>query len=382
MKRILPIVAALLVAQISWAAPTVEELRLEKAREAMPSVVDRWQDEVSLISSRWQKVMNYPQAKQVAVEAGNWLWQLSKADIQGKKDYDDRPAYWTRLQLTKILRCQQPDFQIGDLERSELLELFEEVSRGRHDLEYLTDAPLKILVTGFDPFLLDRNIEQGNPSGIAALLLDDQVIEYQGKRAEINTVIFPVRYEDFDQGEVEKLLAPFYALNSVDMVVTISQGRSDFDLERFPGRRRSSAAPCNLNHYSGGSADKPVISNVGRYSLLGPEFVEFSLPVELMTKAQGKYKVNDNHSVTALEKGGIQPDKLSELAGATAVQGGGGGYLSNEISYRSIRLRDMLGSSIPTGHIHTPILGESTPERAQPIIAQIKEMLQRALPAL
>ena len=45
---------------------------------------------------------------------------------------------------------------------------------------------------------------------------------------------------------------------------------------------------------------------------------------------------------------------LAALRGQTAVQGSGGGYLSNEISYRSIRLANELGVALPMGHIHTP----------------------------
>ncbi|MDM3870579.1 hypothetical protein QSV34_04345 [Porticoccus sp. W117] len=381
MKKLISAVAlSVTMPMICFAESTVEELRIEKARKVIPSVVDRWEKDLNGFKRMWSsQTSSYAGAKALAETIGDYLWTESKANMQ---DFDDRPLYWARLQAAEIFRIINPNFALSEKQRLELVEILENSSRGRHDLEYLTDAPLKILITGFDPFLLDRNIEQGNPSGIAALLLDDQVIEYQGRRAEINSVIFPVRFEDFDRGEVETLLAPFYALNSVDMVVTISQGRSDFDLERFPGRRRSSQAPDNLNKYIEGDKARPVISNVGRYGLQGPEFVEFSLPVKAMQQAKGKYQINDNHGVETLEKGEFDARTLNELAGSTAVQGGGGGYLSNEISYRSIRLRNMLGSQIPTGHIHTPVLKKASPEQARPIFEQIKAMLERALPTL
>ena len=383
MQRLIYFVFTLLFVQgVQASDQNVEEQRVPKAAEAMPSVVQGSWTNAKKLRFLWSRTWNYEHAKNHVHEMGSWFWEQAKKEIHKTGDYDDRPLYWARLQFSAILRTDNPSFDITDSQRLALLELLEETSRGRHDLEFVTNVPLKILITGFDPFLLDRNIEQGNPSGIAALLLDGQVIEYQGRRAEINSVIFPVRYEDFDQGEVETLLAPYYALNSVDMVVTISQGRTDFDLERFPGRRRSSAAPDNLNVFSGGSFEKPLISDVGRYGLTGPEFVEFSLPVEQMQQASGKYKVNDNRKVFTLEKGSIQAKSLQELSAATAVEGGGGGYLSNEISYRSIRLRNMLGSQIPTGHIHTPVLKEASPEQARPIFEQIKAMLERALPAL
>jgi pyrrolidone-carboxylate peptidase len=70
---------------------------------------------------------------------------------------------------------------------------------------------------------------------------------------------------------------------------------------------------------------------------------------------------------------------LSQLNGHIAVSGSGGGYLSNEISYRSIRLRDQLNSNIPTGHIHTPRIQQFEPEIEEKIVKQIRTMLELAL---
>jgi pyrrolidone-carboxylate peptidase len=61
------------------------------------------------------------------------------------------------------------------------------------------------------------------------------------------------------------------------------------------------------------------------------------------------------------------------------VRGGGGGYLSNEISYRSIRLRNKLGSTIPTGHIHTPRMPAYDKAMLEKIAAQVTQMLRLAL---
>ena len=209
-----------------------------------------------------------------------------------------------------------------------LLSTLERGSRGQYDLAYSQALRKKILITGFDPFLLDEHIDQSNPSGVAALLLDGQVLSHQGIRAEINTVMIPVRYKDFDEGLIESLLAPYYALNNVDMVVTISMGREHFDLERFPGKRRSVTAPDNANIVYGGTQTAPKISSLNGRPLPGAEFVEFSLPVAHMQKAQGPYEINDNHEVTTLEKT-FKPSSLAELEGAIAVNGGGGG-----ITYR------------------------------------------------
>jgi hypothetical protein len=196
-----------------------------------------------------------------------------------------------------------------------------------------------------------------------------------------------VRYADFDQGEIESLLAPFYALNSVDLIATLSMGRSDFDLEHFPGLRRSATAPDNLNVYTGANKTNPLVPSLLAAPLIGDEFVLFSLPYQAMMKAEGSYKINDNRGVTILVSGkslsskaeDITANSLSELTDKVSVQGGGGGYLSNEISYRSIVLRNRLGSTIPTGHIHTPRISGFDAEINRRIIAQIEAMLVQAL---
>ena len=170
------------------------------------------------------------------------------------------------------------------------------------------------------------------------------------------------------------------------MIVTVSMGRKGFDLERFPGKRRSVTAPDNLNVLSGGTKDKPIIPKLHNRNLPGEEFVLFSLPIEQMKLAKGQYKINDNHKVTSIEKSlkpkEIEPHTLSQLNGHIAVSGSGGGYLSNEISYRSIRIRDQLDSTIPTGHIHTPRIQQFQPDIEAKIVEQIQSILEMSLESI
>jgi len=361
---------------------TIEEQRIEKAQQVMTVNSHYFADDA--FKSAWSKVAGYKAAKQLLANTGDDLWNFAKHQAKTGKLVDDRPLYWTRLALKGFIKKVSKDFTQSEL--AALLEVFETYSRGYHDLSYKKQTDKRILLTGFDPFLLDRNIKQSNPSGLTALLLDGMVIEYQqgGKTitAEINTAMIPVRFEDFDQGEIESLLAPFYALNSVDMITTVSMGRSDFDLEHFPGLRRSSKAPDNLNIYTGANHNKPLIPSLLAAPLKGDEFVLFSLPYQAMMKAKGPYKINDNRGVTVLinnEPRDIIANSLSDLSDKVAVQGGGGGYLSNEISYRSIVLRNKLGSTIPTGHIHTPRISDFNAKTNQAIVEQIKAMLVLSL---
>lgn len=360
---------------------TVEEQRIEKAKAAIPQVLSSFSNDIKQFEQSWKSLNSYEHATDLIHDYSNQLWRDAKQRIVNTNSYDDRELYWARLLSSKVIRANKPDFAITDAERTMLLTMLENGSRGRTELAYKQNTDKKILLTGFDPFLLDKNINQSNPSGVAALLLDGQVISYKGITAEINTAMVPVRYEDFDQGIVEQLLAPYYALNSVDMIVTVSMGREHFDLERFPGKRRSVTAPDNANIVYGGTAKAPKISHLNDRPLPGDEFVEFSLPVTHMQQAKGAFKINDNHKVVTLEKA-FEPKSLTELNGAIAVKGGGGGYLSNEISYRSIRLRGELNSDIPTGHIHTPRIAQFEPKTEEKIVKQIKAMLEKSLEAL
>jgi len=360
---------------------TVEEQRINKAQSAMPNVLKAFTPQISSFEQQFKELNNFKSAKTLVQRFSFELWENAKQRIINTNNYDDRALYWARLLSSKVIRTTSPKFSITQAQLNTLLTLLEEGSRGRTDLAFSSGSTKKILLTGFDPFLLDRNINQSNPSGVAALLLDGQVINYNGISAEINTVMVPVRYEDFDQGIIESLLAPYYALNNVDMVVTVSMGRTQFDLEHFPGKRRSVTAPDNANIVYGGTQTSPVIPKLNGRPLPGNEFVKFSLPVNYMQNAKGPYKVIDNREVTTLEKTYKAPS-YGELKNSIAVNGGGGGYLSNEISYRSIRLRDALNSSIPTGHIHTPRIQQFEPETEAKIVKQIKAMLEQSLVAL
>jgi pyrrolidone-carboxylate peptidase len=370
-----------IVSPVVASPPTVEEQRIEIARKVMSGTFDPMASFHKVTLRQWRAAINYAELQRLTTAQGEALWKLARQETNNPAVRDDRSLYWERLALTRIIRSMDFGFDISNKHRLALIERLENASRGRTDLEFQNTEAKHILITGFDPFLLDRDIKQSNPSGVLALLLDDQILKYEGVSAEINTVIFPVRYADFDAGELETLLAPYYALNSLDMVVTISMGRTQFDLEHFPGRRRSASAPDNLNVYSGGSETNPLVSRLHKDFLEGPEFVETSLPITAMLKAVGTYQINDRRTITTLEKT-FAAKSLDQLSNAIAVRGGGGGYLSNEISYRSIRLRDRLGSTVPTGHIHTPKTSGFDPGALHKISAQLIEMLKLSLPEI
>lgn len=359
---------------------SVEESRIDKAQQAHPEMTRAFAASINQFSHELNKVQRAGQLKSVIIKSGNALFLKAVEQLQQGNTFDDRPLYWARLQMAKLIRGNDVFRALSTEVQAEFIRLFEFSSRGDNDVSFNTKARKKILVTGFDPFFLDRNLAQSNPSGVAAMYLDGKVLELDGELVEVQSLMIPVRFADFDQGMIEQMLAE--RMPHVDMVATISMGREEFDLERFPGLRRSSKAPGNLNIYTGATSDNPLQPFLYGEAMTTPEFVEFSLPVKAMQKAKGPYQVIDNHKVETVAKGNIEPKTLDELQGQISVQGSGGGYLSNEISYRSIVLRDQIKPNLPVGHIHTPRIKQWQREEVKGIVLQIEDMLRQVIPTL
>lgn len=362
-------------------ANQVEEDRLTKANAEMPDVVQRYQAFPQKMAKQMQSQTDDLALTKDAAELASRLWQQAVADVQSGHP-DDRPLYWTRLQMRQTLASADTAKPLQPWQQQVLLNAVEKASRGMSDIKFDEDAQIRILVTGFDPFFLDRNIGQSNPSGLVALSLDGYQFEINGKRAQIETAMIPVRFTDFDQGLIESLLTPIYRDSQVDMLVTVSMGRDQFDLERFVARNRSAAAPDNRNLLTGASKTAPKAPEFQGKRLKGPEFIEFSLPASAMLPVKGLWSVNDNHNVTTLERGEFAAESIGQLIDQTSVEGGGGGYLSNEISYRSLRLKHLMNSNIPTGHIHTPRVKVYDKEAEQAIVRQTRDLLMAAAATL
>jgi len=357
---------------------TIEELRIEKASHTMPDVVDRLQKHITQTRLLLSKAKTFSMLSNTIEQQAHSLWKTALISYAEHTDFDDRPLYWARLQMSRQLRKNDLFQQLASAQQENLLWQLELLTRGQNDVTFDKKTNKKVLLTGFDPFFLDRNIEQSNPSGTVALALDNLVINNGNQSVEIESLIVPVRFADFDKGMIEQLLTPWLKEKQIDMIITVSMGRDDFDLERFPGLRRSAKAPDNLNVFTGATAEHPQIPLLNGKPLQGPEFIEFSLPASKMQKASGNFTVNDNRKVTTTEKK-FSPDNVAQLSQQISVQGSGGGYLSNEISYRSLLLRDKYNKNLAVGHVHTPRFKGFKPKKTEQIIEQIKNMITMTL---
>ncbi|OKK08077.1 pyroglutamyl peptidase [Streptomyces sp. CB03234] len=340
--------------------PTVEEARLDRAvpreiltRSGFDTVAPEFADALNGAGS-------YAAAERTVVRHASRLWQRAVDRAQGRgpargdlsRD-DDRPLYWARLAMTRELRAWEPGFPLTPEARARLLDRLETSSRGQDTIRHPVGKGVKrVLMTGFDPFTLDRDIRISNPSGAAALALDGTLIRTaDGQLARVETAVFPVRWADFADGEVERTLAPH--LPRVDAFTTVSQGRvGRFDIERYNGAWR------------GGFGDNENVSERGPVPVADPasqpQWTATTLPyAKIVAAGTGPFPVYDNTSVTEIPAGGtapvVRPD--GPTPGSAARAGGGGDYLSNEIAYRATLLRDRLGlPDLPGGHVHTPVL--------------------------
>ncbi|KQV98840.1 hypothetical protein [Streptomyces sp. Root369] len=341
-------------------APTVEELRLDRA--VPREILER--SGFDAVPLRFTRALgtarSYAEARKVVVRQGSALWKRAVDRAQGRgpaggdlsRD-DDRPLYWARLGMTREVRTWEPSFGLSEEQRAALLGELERTSRGQTAVRYPGGDRLKrVLVTGFDPFTLDRDIRISNPSGASALALDGTVIETAEGPARVETVVFPVRWQDFTDQSVERALRPY--LKKVDLFTTVSQGRvGRFDVERTNGAWRG-GFPDNDN--VGVTGVVPVADPASQ-----PQWTTTTLPYKAIVDVDtGRFPVYDNTSVTEIPAGGTVPVVRADgpTAGSTARAGGGGNYLSNEIAYRVTLLRDRLGlhDVLPGGHVHTPVL--------------------------
>lgn len=379
------------------AAPTVEERRLDKAAPQEILARSGFATVAPEFVRALGKTRSYAQAERVVERQGARLWQRAVDRAQGRgpaggdlsRD-DDRPLYWARLGMTREVRQWEPQFGLTEAQRTRLLASLERTSRGQDTIRYPHTKGIKrILVTGFDPFTLDRDIRISNPSGATALALDGTVIETADGPARVETAVFPVRWQDFADGTVERTLRRH--LPRVDLFTTVSQGRvGRFDVERTNGAWR------------GGFGDNENLSRTETIPVTDPasqpQWTSTTLPYkDIVAASTGRFPVYDNTSVTEIPAGGTTPVVRPEgpTPGSTARAGGGGDYLSNEIAYRATLLRDRLGltASLPGGHVHTPVLqfgtGNTDPasgtvtdpqfiQNRLDIIAQVRSILKVA----
>ncbi len=345
-----------------------EESRISKARSELPKIATKYDSLLDQFRESIQRPS--PSLQNLVYKFARDLLANAIANDEGNPIIDDRPLYWARLMARAILGSNR---DLKPAQQSTLIHTLEDQSRqtfpGSDENASKTDRNAVVL-TSFDPFHLDRRIAQSNSSSAITLSLAKGRISGH----PLKIMVFPVRFNDFDEGMVEAMFEPVFKAKP-RLVLTISMGRKDIDLERFPSKNRSAPNPDNDGAFGTVDGERsPCLKE-------GPEFVEFSLPAQDMTEAAQELQVNDNRTVETVEQGRFDATSLAQLDGQTAIEGSGGGFLSNEISYRTLLLQKELGLSFPLGHVHVPRVTEHDPEVAGRMVRQTRLLIEAALKA-
>src|SRR5262249_5552182 len=136
----------------------------------------------------------------------------------------------------------RPSFSFDRLGAEQVLD---RAARGMSDDSFKT-GQRHVFISGFDPFNLDGDIRNDNPSGAVALALDGRpTTARDGTPVEIQAVIFPVRYDDFDENLGTGLVETVFSRHMNDaFLTTVSEDPSTattFNLEYYNGDWRGGA---------------------------------------------------------------------------------------------------------------------------------------------
>ena len=201
------------------------ELYFTSLNPAIGLIVNDFQQGLRLISPNNLDALS--QIITLVEQKAQELWQtaVQSAQTNNFENPDDRPLYWARLRMGLALKSHGlfkvgTDYTFTNDARNVVIKsgsslhtvnlLLEKHSRNYEGVNFQTGLK-RILVTGFDPFILDEssvilnsktntNIKQSNPSGANALALHGRIIKDDMCQdyAQIQVMMFPVRYADFD----------------------------------------------------------------------------------------------------------------------------------------------------------------------------------------
>lgn len=311
----------------------------------------------------------YSNVKALVEDSAEDIWNQAVSTVQTNNNAnpDDRPLYWARIKMQVALKSH-PYFNggVNNTDLDKLIKIFEEKSRNYTGVDF-SNAPTgakKILITGFDPFLLNEkhplygggfNIKQSNPSGCVALALHNSITP--NGLGYIQTMIIPVRYTDFDRfksktsGQGKGIIEDYIKdslLDEVDMIITISQALPDnYHIDIFATATRGGFVD-NMNFERIEGSKSVSASSI--------ETIVTTLPNEF-TEGPSEAIFYGNYQLT---KNGVTSVATKQTYPSSKVfNGPGGNYLSNEIFYRVAKLREeWIQSKLPTivtkptGHFH------------------------------
>jgi pyrrolidone-carboxylate peptidase len=290
---------------------------------------------------------------------------------------------------------------------------FERAARGATSVSFgragaAGKDPVNVLVTGFDPFEREGVLPAKgtiNPSAAAALELDGTVVKNGNVAAAVEGVVLPVDFKAFEKGLVESIAKPLLASRGVDAILTVSLDPNLSTAE--PVRLERFVVGVHERNIKGKGTIEAIPASPGGSP--GPAIIETPVPLESVARdTEQKASKTENaiqrptigtdvtfrfesprKAKKALEALGLpaqnagsrdvtlsDPAALRKIVGtmmrmsdgrdiefraggqsfrATVVEGPGGNFLSNEASFRMLRLLAETGrSDVASFHTHVP----------------------------
>lgn len=369
-------------------------------------------------------------AEALGEAAGQKLWELARAAADFANDSHFLPLQRIQAAITSGGGTTPPTGRARRQLRR-MAEMFAFAARGASTVSFgrapATGSVVRVLVTGFDPFVWSGSIppETMNPSGAVALALDGTDFVVGTTTVVIEAVVLPVSFPQFGGGLVERIGRHALGQN-VDAILTISLDESipigdPVRLERYVvGVHRGPAIPTSETPREprrGARHDRVIVetppstlsqvqsdvagSTGGQHATIGTN-ITFQLPnaadaARFITATGGSLDPNGGpNDVVVSDPARIadittsmheQRDRTwirfsigTERFRARVLSGPGGFFLSNEVSYRMLRMlraRPRGSRPVTSFHTHVPPLapGSRVPASAS---GRTSAMQQRA----
>jgi hypothetical protein len=183
---------------------------------------------VAVRATARRRSRSYDGAVDLVKAKGAALWRGAVDRVQGRRpspatsklpNSDDRMLYWTRVQMTKLLRQWKPAFAMTPAQLTDLQLQLERSSRGQYDINLPAGEASqgrkyrRMIISGFDTFTLgtpgtpNTGLRNGNPSGATALEMDGREFTLSdGTVLHVEAYILPVSYDPFNLGMQEDTL--------------------------------------------------------------------------------------------------------------------------------------------------------------------------------
>ncbi len=297
-----------------------------------------------------------------------------------------------------------------------LLDTFIQSGRGISSIDFNRrqprhTTPFHVLVTGFDPFASGGSVPAGtvNPSGAAALALDHTSLREGRIFISVEGIVLPVDFEAFRRGMVENAVRPLVQSRSADAILTVSLDariapNQPVRLERYVvgvhSDRRGEAVPAAPGGGSGAAIIEAQAPTGGQAGQAGSpleqiaqdtgqpahgrtpgvptpdigtditfQFGDASTADRALhalgqpTQGRAAVEISDPaaiqqilHTMRRQTNGAfITFQAGGDTFRTRIVSGPGGNFLSNEVSYRVLRLlAEEHRSDLPSFHVHVP----------------------------